>query len=299
MTMMTTMGANKFTGVITALVTPFKNGAIDKTSFVRLIRRQVAEGAQGFVINGTTGESPTLKLNEVRELFELAKNEAEIPLIVGAGTNSTATTADLCREVSQWKPEALLVVVPYYNRPSQRGLREHFVRVAESSSVPVLLYDVPSRTMTGLAPETVGELSRQKNIAGIKDATGAMENLKKIKAASTENFNLLSGDDASCVDFMIGGGHGVISVSSAIICSEMREFFQFAKSDPKAASAEYRAKYADLMKWLFIEANPVPLKMALHWMGVIDSPELRLPLVPLDEKFHKDFKACLKNLGKI
>jgi 4-hydroxy-tetrahydrodipicolinate synthase len=291
----------RISGVITALITPFKAGAIDQKSFLRLLRRQLDEGIEGFVINGTTAESPTLKIDETRELFELAKSEVagQVPLIVGAGTNSTAATCELSREISKWKPDALLVVVPYYNRPSQRGLKEHFTQVSKSSSVPLFLYDVPSRTVTGLSGETVGELSAEKNIIGIKDATGSMETLNKVKSAARKDFILLSGDDASFVDYCIGGGSGVISVSSHLIGKEMREFMQYATSDARAASFEYNAKYADLMKWLFVESNPVPLKMALHWMGIIDSPELRLPLVPLDEKYHKEFKACLKNLGKL
>jgi len=293
--------ASKIHGVLTALITPFKDGAIDKKSFQKLIRRQLDEGVQGFVINGTTAESPTLTLKEARELFEIAKTEVggKVPLVVGSGTNSTATTCELSREISQWKPDAVLVVVPYYNKPSQRGLSAHFREVARAATVPVLLYDVPSRTVAALAPETVADLSREKNIIGIKDATGEMSKLAKIREQAEDDFIYLSGDDATCVDYFIGGGSGVISVSSHIIAREMREAFVTAGKDPKAASAVYKAKYFELMKWLFIEANPVPVKMALHWMGVIDSPEMRLPLVPLDEKFHKDFKACLKALGKL
>ncbi|MGZ3722252.1 MAG: dihydrodipicolinate synthase family protein, partial [Bdellovibrionales bacterium] len=180
------MSGNKIAGVITALVTPFKDGAIDKKSFTRLLRRQLDEGVQGFVINGTTAESPTLTREETRELFNIAKSEVagQVPLIVGTGTNSTAGTIEFSREVCKWQPDALLVVVPYYNRPSQRGLKEHFTQVARNSSVPIYLYDVPSRTIAGLAPETVGELSQVENIAGIKDATGNMDALKNIKHAS-------------------------------------------------------------------------------------------------------------------
>jgi 4-hydroxy-tetrahydrodipicolinate synthase len=288
---------NKIGGVMTALATPFKDGALDKKSFTRLLKRQLDEGVQGFVINGTTGESPTLKLNEVRELFDIAKGECggQVPLIVGSGTNSTAHTIEVSREVCKWQPDALLTVVPYYNRPSQRGLLEHFKQVAKNVSAPVLLYDVPGRTVAGLAPDTVGELSRVANIIGLKDATGNMQAHEKIKAASRAGFILLSGDDATAVDYCSRGGHGVISVSSHIIAPEMRKHI----AQGTAGLNEYATKYQELMKYLFIEANPVPVKAALHWMGIFDSMEMRLPLVPLDEKFHKDFKACLKNLGKI
>lgn len=283
-------------GVITALVTPFKNSQIDKKSFAKLLRHQLDQGVQGFVINGTTGESPTLKFEEVRLLFDLAKSEVagQVPLIVGTGSNSTAVTCEFSQAVSKWQPAAVLVVVPYYNKPPQRGLREHFSTVAKSAGVPVLLYNVPSRTIANLEPATIAELRGEKNIAGIKDATGDMIALEQLK--KNKNFTLLSGDDVSAVDFCARGGHGVISVSSHLIGAEMREYLT---SPTVTGAAEYKKKYAELMKYLYIESNPIPVKMALHWMGIIESPELRLPLVSLDEKFHKEFKTCLKNLGKI
>jgi 4-hydroxy-tetrahydrodipicolinate synthase len=288
-------------GVITALVTPFKNGEIDKKSFARLIRQQLDQGVAGFVINGTTAESPCLQWDEVRTLFQIAKTESggAVPLIVGTGSNSTARTCEMSIEASAWHPTALLVVVPYYNRPSQRGLRQHFTQVAHAAPVPVLLYNVPSRTVTALEATTISELSREHGIVGIKEATGDMELLAKIKGGVGPGFILLSGDDASCVDFCARGGYGVISVSSHIIGREMTEYLERMQSGDVAAAGEYRTRYADLMKWLYIEANPIPVKMALHWMGVIDSPEMRLPLTELDEKFHGDFKACLKKLGKL
>ncbi len=289
---------NNLRGVITALVTPFKNGELDKKSFVRLLHQQLDQGVDGFVINGTTGESPSLLLDEVRQLVQIAKTETagKVPLIVGTGGNSTARTCEMSVEVCKWQPDALLVVVPYYNRPPQRGLSEHFKQVARASTVPVYLYNVPSRTVASLDPETTAELSAVENINGIKDATGNMEVTATLKRSVRPGFVLLSGDDVSCVDFCARGGSGVISVSSHIIAAEMREYLSRASS---SASDEYKKKYADLMKWLYIEANPIPVKMALHWMGVIDSPELRLPLVALDRKFHEEFKTCLKNLKKI
>jgi 4-hydroxy-tetrahydrodipicolinate synthase len=291
---MTTMSSN-LGGVITALVTPFQNGEVDKRSFTRLIRQQMDQGVQGFVINGTTGESPTLEMAEVRDLFSLAKSEVagKVPLIVGAGSNSTVHACELAHEVSSWRPDAILSVVPYYNRPPQRGLVAHFTAIGKASSVPVLLYNVPGRTVANLEPETVGELSRADQIAGIKDATGNMAVLESLKKSVRNGFLLLSGDDASCVEFCAHGGHGVISVSSHIIGREMRE--AIASKDVNG----FKSWFAALMKWLYVEANPIPVKMALHWMKLIESPELRPPLAALDEKFHKDFIACLKELGKI
>lgn len=291
------MTKSKIGGVITALITPFKNGEVDKKSLINLLKFQLDQGVEGFVVNGTTGESPTLTREEIRSIFDIVKAEAggKVPLIVGTGSNSTAATETFSRDVCGWKPDALLVVVPYYNKPPQRGLREHFQKIARASSVPIFLYNVPGRTVANLEPETVGILSEEKNIAGIKDATGDMSVCENIKAGSRGDFILLSGDDATCVDFCARGGHGVISVSSHIIGAEMRECLE---APAKSASA-YKQKYSQFMKHLYIEANPIPVKAALHWMGVIASPEMRLPLTALDEKFHKDFKACLKDLGKL
>lgn len=287
----------KISGVITALVTPFLNGEVDEKSFVKLLHRQLDEGVQGFVVNGTTGESPTLSRAEVRRIFDLAKTEVagQVPLIVGTGSNATSAAVEFSREVCTWKPDALLTVVPYYNKPPQRGLREHFRQIAMNSSVPVLLYNVPGRTVASLDPATVAQLSEEKNIVGIKDATGDMSICETLKKSVPADFALLSGDDGTCVDFCARGGHGVISVSSHIIAPEMRECLK----DPKHSAADYKTKYSEFMKHLYIEANPIPVKAALYWMGVIASPEMRLPLQPLDEKFHKDFQACLKNLGKL
>ena len=291
------MSKSKIGGVITALVTPFKNGELDKKSFVNLLKAQLDAGIDGFVINGTTGESPTLTREEVRTLFDIAKVETAgaVPLIVGTGSNSTAAAVEFSREVCKWNPDALLVVVPYYNKPPQRGLFAHFQAIASQVSAPVYLYNVPGRTVANLEPQTVAQLSEVKNIAGIKDATGDMKICEELKRLAGENFVLLSGDDGTCVDFCARGGHGVISVSSHIIGAEMRECLQ----NPKVSAPGYVKKYAEFLRLLYIESNPIPVKMALYWMGIISSPEMRWPLVPLDEKFHKEFKACLKNLGKV
>lgn len=290
---------NKFEGVITALVTPFKNGAVDYESFRRLLKDQIKQGVSGFVVNGTTGESPTLTVEEVQKLYETTRAESRLPVIVGTGSNSTAATVAFTKKAAEWNPDGVLVVVPYYNKPPQRGLQKHFEEVAKNSRVPVLLYNVPGRTITSLEPSTVAALSRVPQIAGIKDATGDMNVLAATKKEAAKEFIFLSGDDGSCVDFAAHGGHGVISVSSHVIGGEMAESIRQARAGDRAAVSHYASKYADLMKWLYCEANPIPVKMALKMMGLIESAEMRLPLVALDEKFHKDLQACLKNLGKI
>ncbi len=204
------MSASKFKGVITALVTPFKDGAVDMKSFKNLIKNQLDQGVHGFVINGTTGESPTLTKQEVKDLFMTAKAEVggQIPLILGTGSNSTVATAEFTKEGSTWGPDGILVVVPYYNKPPQRGLIQHFKTVAAATDKPVILYNVPGRTITSMDAETVGELAKVKNITAIKEATGNMDVLAKIKTQVSSEFTLLSGDDGTVVDFMSGGGHG-------------------------------------------------------------------------------------------
>lgn len=289
---------SKFQGVITALVTPFRKGELDLASFKRLLKQQMDQGVRGLVINGTTGESPCLSLEEVKTLYTCARTElgSAATLIVGTGLNATKKTVEFSQAVASWAPDALLTVVPYYNKPPQRGLQAHFEAVADSVNVPVLLYNVPGRTVASLEPATVGALSKHRNIIGIKDATGDMKALKALRDQVTSEFILLSGDDGSCVEFASLGGHGVISVSSHIIGREM--IAAFDEPSP-AAVAEYRDRYTAFMRLLYVEANPMPVKAALHWMGVIDSAELRLPLVELDSKYHKEFQACLKELGKL
>lgn len=292
---------NRISGVITALSTPFKNGLVDEASFRKLVQHQLSQGIDGFVVNGTTGESPTLQWPEVKRLYDIVREEAgtRVPVIVGTGLNSTAKTIELSKEANAWRPDAVLVVVPYYNRPPQRGLIAHFKAVADSSKAPVILYNVPTRTVASLDVESVIELAKHPNIKGLKDATGNMEILEDMKGGVPADFSLLSGDDATSVDYCARGGHGVISVSSHVIGREMKDYIARVKSSPEGVLAEYAEKYAAFMKLLYCEANPIPLKAALHWMGLFDSMEARLPLVALDNKFHQDFKACLAALKKI
>ncbi len=293
---------NNFSGVTTALISPFKGGDLDLKSFKKMVHNQLEQKIDGLVINGTTGESPTLNVDEIKQLFELAKTECQgtgVKLIIGTGSNSTMATCELSKLASSWGPSALLVVVPYYNRPPQRGMIAHFTEVAKASSCPILLYNVPGRTVANLEPESVHTLSRVANIAGIKDATGDMNVLSSIRAGVGADFSLLSGDDASCVEFCERGGHGVISVSSHVIGAEMREAILKAKAGDAKANPAYRELYQELMRCLYIEANPIPIKMAVQKMGLIESAEMRLPLMALDEKYHGEMTACLKKLGKI
>lgn len=291
----------KWSGVFTALVTPFQRGAIDLASFKRLLRDQMDAGVSGFVINGSTAESPTLSLDEVRTLFTVARTElgGGVPLILGTGLNSTAKTIEFSRALADLKPDAELVVVPYYNKPPQRGLVAHFSAIADATRAPVFLYNVPGRTITSLAPETVGELSRHPNIIGIKDATGDMATLNAIRAHVAGDFILLSGDDGTAPRFCLNGGHGVIAVASHLIGREMRAALDAGRGGDEVAVKAYETAYATLFKWLYIEANPIPVKCALSQAGLIAAAEMRLPLIELAPDHQKELHACLKQLGKV
>jgi 4-hydroxy-tetrahydrodipicolinate synthase len=277
----------KFEGVITALATPFMEGKVDYLSLEKLVQFQLKNKIDGFVINGTTAESPTLTGGERTEIFKQVRRlvPKDFPLIMGTGSNSTATSVRESAEAEALGADACLVVVPYYNKPPQRGLLEHFKAVASSTELPIILYNVPSRTITNLEVETIKKLAEHPNIIGIKEASGNIEFDQQIRQACGQQFLLLSGDDASYDEFMKIGGDGIISVASHVIPNEMK---QQKIRDNK-----------DILDALFCEANPIPLKMALFLMKLIRSPELRLPLVALERENAAGISKLLKRKGLI
>lgn len=287
--------SKKIGGVITALVSPFYKEKLDTESFSKLVKAQLKDGINGFVINGTTGESPTLEKDEVKELFQIAKKNTanEIALIVGTGSNNTAKTIQATKFASELGADAALVVTPYYNKPPQRGLIAHFTAVADASDIPIILYDVPGRTITALEVATVAELSRHKNIIGIKDATGNMQNLKQQRETCAKDFIFLSGDDATCVEYAALGGHGVISVISHLLGKPLVQLMKAAIEKSASAAAEWQ-KYAKLTSGIYVEANPIPVKAALKEIGLIRSAELRLPLVELAAQYLPALREELK-----
>lgn len=210
-------------GVITALVTPFHRGEVDERSFRRLLQSQLNDGVDGFVVNGTTAESPCLRFGEIERLFEIAREESdgEVLLLLGTGSNCTRRTIEMTQAAVRWGADAALVVTPYYNKPPQRGLVEHFKAIADACNIPIVLYNVPSRTITALSVETVAELAKHPRIAGIKEASGDMKALEQIMEVVPDDFALLSGDDGTCVEFCRRGGHGVIAVASHLIAVEI------------------------------------------------------------------------------
>jgi 4-hydroxy-tetrahydrodipicolinate synthase len=288
---------SKFKDVITALVTPFYQGKIDYDSLQSLLKQQTQNGINHFVVNGTTGESPTLTSAERSELLKFVRKElSSATILMGTGTNNTAESILQSQEAQKLGADGLLVVVPYYNKPPQRGLVKHFNQIANSVNIPTFLYNVPGRTITSLEVDSISQLSKNKNIHGIKEASGNIEFAKKIKSACHSDFVLLSGDDETYVEFLLAGGHGVISVASHVIPKEFKNWTLNTLKDPSKAQSEI-AKFQKLIKTLFVEANPIPVKMALYQMNIIKSPELRLPLVNLSEEHSQILLSELKLQG--
>ena len=271
-----------FSGVTTALITPFLNGDVDLKSLEKLVENQLKRGIQGFVINGTTAESPTISESERAQIFSLIKKivPSAFPLIMGTGTNSTEKTVEESKVAEKIGADAALVVVPYYNKPPQAGLFQHFKAVADEINIPVILYNVPGRTITALEIDTIKKLSEHPNIIGIKEASGNINFAKQIRDVCGNEFLLLSGDDVTYDAFMAAGGDGVISVCSHII--------------PEAMLKIQASQYLDLINTLFIEANPIPIKMALRLLGIIRSAELRLPLVTMSSGATEKLKTELE-----
>ena len=288
-----------FTGSLVALVTPFdSNDRVDYACLKRLIDFHVSEGSDGLVIAGTTGESATLDRDEHVELVARAVEFADgrLPVIAGTGSNSTRQTVDLSVAVGEFGIDAYLLVVPYYNKPMQHGMVRHFTAVADAVDKPVILYNVPGRTVADMLPETVAELSRHDRIAGIKEATGDLERLKAIQALVDDDFSLLSGDDFTVLPFIEQGGHGVITVSGNVAPASMAELCRLAASGKSAEAKALDDTLQPLNTALFAESNPIPVKWALAEMGLV-GPGIRLPLTPYSDEHHAAMRAAMETAG--
>lgn len=295
------MSGNKlFRGTYTALVTPFENNRVDFESLKKVVLQQLDGGIDGFIVNGTTGESPTLKAGEVKEIFDFVRDLTgdEHQIILGVGTNNTETTIEWIKRANEWKVDGALAVVPYYNKPPQRGLVKHFEAVADQSQVPVILYNVPGRTIQTLSVESIEKLSRHEMIKGIKESTGDMDFFSKVRDVVPKDFSLLSGDDGTAVDFCLQGGDGLIGVVTHVIPRKMSEFISAARAGKEAAKTEFQ-EYNRLIEDIYLEANPIPVKMALHLMGLTKTPELRSPLVEMSRENKERLHKCLQALQLI
>lgn len=288
-------------GSIVALVTPFKNGKIDEESFRNLIRWHLKEGTHGILVSGTTGESATLTKEEKRRLFEIALEEAKgkVPLIAGTGTNDTQKTLELTKMAEELGMDAALLVTPYYNKPTQKGLYEHYKYIASKVSIPIILYNVPGRTSVNLLPETTAKLSEIDNIVAIKEACGDLKQVTELVLKCRKDFVILSGDDFTAYPTITLGGKGVISVAANIMPKEMAELMEAALNGNYQRALELHLYLYPLFKILFIETNPVPAKEALYLMGMIESPEVRLPLTGLSENSFQQLKTLLRETYKL
>jgi 4-hydroxy-tetrahydrodipicolinate synthase len=290
-----------FRGSLVALVTPMtESGDVDHVAFGRLLDWHARQGSDGVVIAGTTGESPTVTAAEAAELLQIAVQRigGRMPVIAGTGGNSTAESIERTRAACELGVDGVLVVTPYYNRPPQEGLYRHFSLVADASSVPLILYNVPSRTACDLLPETVERLSFHPQIIGIKEATGSIERGAEILGRCGDDFLLLSGDDATCRDLIGAGAQGVITVTGNVAPRLMHEMVEAALASDEAGARELDERLAGLHTALFVESNPIPVKWALSRLGLI-GPGIRLPLVPLAQPHEATVLAAMRRAGAI
>lgn len=275
------MNVPLFKGVITALITPLRDGNVDEDAFTRLLERQIAAGVHGVVPMGTTGESASLHLDEHQRVVEMTVKIAagRIRVIAGAGSSATDKAIELARHAKTVGADGALIVTPYYNRPSQAGLQAHFEAVAEAVQLPVLLYNVPGRTGVDLANETVAALAAHPNVVGVKDATGDLGRIGWMRANIAEGFALISGDDASWLGYQAAGGHGVISVTSNVAPEGMVALYDAVEAGDLETARLWQDRLIGLHRALFLDSSPSPAKYALAKLGLCGE-EVRLPLVP-------------------
>jgi 4-hydroxy-tetrahydrodipicolinate synthase len=287
-------------GCFTAIVTPFKDGRVDWDAFRNLIAKQVEGGVDGILPVGTTGESPTLEMDEHKKVIEttIECTAGKCRVIAGTGANSTKEALELTLFAKQAGADATLQVTPYYNKPSQEGLYRHFSTIADETGLPVMLYNVPGRTAVDMLPATVARLAQHPGIFGIKEATGDLDRVGEIQALCGTEFKLYSGDDATAREFMLRGGSGVVSVTSNVAPRVMAEMCAAAIRQDVAAAEKIDQQLFDLHRDLFVESNPIPVKWALERMGMIPGG-LRLPLTRLIEMNQPVVEAALAKAGLV
>jgi len=287
-----------FKGVLPALVTPFRDGEIDEEAFIRLVERQIAGGVHGLVPVGTTGETATLSHDEHRRVVELCVKTAagRVPVVAGAGSNATAEAIELTRHAKTVGADAALVVTPYYNRPSQEGLYAHYAAINEAVQLPVVVYNVPSRTSVDISNDTLARLSKLPNIVGIKDATGDMSRATVQRTTCGPDWVMLSGDDLTALGYMAHGGHGCISVSANVTPDLCAAFYNAALGDDWKTALYWQDRLIGLHKALFADASPSPTKFALAELGHCEA-DVRLPIAPCSEFAQGQVRKALRELG--
>jgi 4-hydroxy-tetrahydrodipicolinate synthase len=277
---------DRIKGSITALISPFRNGKVDEAAFKRFVEWQIAEGTHGLVPCGTTGESPTLTYGEQEKLIGLCVEAAKgrVPVIAGAGANDTARAVELTRHAKRCGADAALSVVPYYNKPTQEGIYRHFAAVAQAADIPIIVYNVPGRTVADIQPETLARLAADfANIVGTKDATGNLARATREALMVPKTFVRLSGDDGSALGYMAHGGRGAISVTSNVAPRFCAEFHEACLAGDFMRARALHEQLMELHDALFVEASPAPTKYACSLLGLCED-EARLPIVPLSDK---------------
>jgi len=288
-----------FQGCGTALITPFqKNGSLDEVAIKKLVRRQIDAGIHFLVPCGTTGESPTISLEEHLRVVELtvAAAKGEVPVLAGAGGYWTEDVIDLVKRIEALGVDGILSVTPYYNKPTQEGLYQHYRAIAKSTKLPIILYSVQGRTGVNIEPATVARLATIKNIVGIKEASGSMAQVARVIQEVPEGFLVLSGDDSVTIPLMALGGHGIISVAGNEIPGEMANLAEACLNQDFATARAIQRQFLPLMEVNFIESNPIPVKAAMAAMGLC-KPVWRLPLVPPSEASMAKIQSVLKQVG--
>ncbi|MBC8520218.1 MAG: 4-hydroxy-tetrahydrodipicolinate synthase [Gammaproteobacteria bacterium] len=284
-----------FQGSMVALVTPMHpDGGLDWEALDQLVEFHVKNGTDAIVAMGTTGESATLNESEHCEVIKrvIRISNGRVPVIAGTGANSTQEAIDLTRCAKEQGANAALLVTPYYNKPTQEGLYLHYKAVAEAVDIPQILYNVPGRTACDMLPETIGRLSKVPNIIGVKEATGDLERIEPIHSLSEDGFEIYSGDDSTCTDFILQGGHGTISVTANVAPRQMHEMCVAAMAGDSEKAHAINEPLKLLHRDLFLEANPIPVKWALYEMGMI-AEGIRLPLTPLSEMYRSAIKDAI------
>jgi 4-hydroxy-tetrahydrodipicolinate synthase len=288
----------KIRGSITALITPFANGQVDEAAFLRLVEWQISEGTHGLVPVGTTGESPTLSYDEHMRVIELCITTARgrVPVIAGTGSNSTQEAIELSLHAEKLGADAVLIVTPYYNKPTQEGLYQHFKAINDAISIPIIIYNIPGRSVIDMSVETMTRLSKLANIAGVKDATADLQRASQQRAAMGPEFILLTGDDASALGFMAHGGHGCISVAANIAPRKCADFQNACLAGDYAKALIMHDLMMPLHDVMFIEGNPGPVKHIAARIGVC-AGDMRLPLVPVTAASAKLIDAAIALTG--
>jgi 4-hydroxy-tetrahydrodipicolinate synthase len=287
-----------FRGSFTALVTPFKNGSVDEKAFRDIVDWQISEGTNGLVPVGTTGESPTLSHDEHKQVVEWCIDQADgrVPVIAGSGSNSTAEAIELSRHAEEAGADAVLIVTPYYNKPTQEGLYQHYKAINDAIGIPIIIYNIPGRSIVDMSVETMARLYELKNIAGVKDATANMARVSQQRAAMGPDFNQLSGEDITALGFMVHGGHGCISVTSNVAPRLCAEFQAACLKGDFAGALKLQDKLTPLHINLFVETSPAPIKYAMSLVGKCANT-VRLPMVPASEKAQTAVRQAMVHAG--